>query len=92
MTLDLDSRPAIAPLYRCQYETAQQAWVLLYPEGMVRLNGPAGEILRRCDGVLSVQGLIAELEAAFGDADTAPRLRADVCHFLADAQARGWIR
>jgi pyrroloquinoline quinone biosynthesis protein D len=90
--LDLDAKPKVAPLYRCQFEAAQQAWVLLYPEGMVRLNGPAGEILRRCDGERSVEGLIAELQSAFGGAEVAPRLRADVCHFLADALARGWIR
>ena len=43
-------RPRIARLYRLQWEEAQKAHVLLYPEGMIQLNGSAGEILRRCDG------------------------------------------
>ena len=36
--------------FRLQWEPAQKAHVLLYPEGMVKLNGSAGEILKRCDG------------------------------------------
>jgi pyrroloquinoline quinone biosynthesis protein D len=62
--------------------------VLLYPEGMVRLNGPASEILKRCDGKTSVRGLVADLQAAFGEAD----LRNDVLAFLEQASGRGWIR
>ena len=40
----------IAKLFRLQWEPAQDAHVLLYPEGMVKLNQSAGEILLRCDG------------------------------------------
>jgi pyrroloquinoline quinone biosynthesis protein D len=87
MNLALDDRPAIASLYRLQFEPAQQAWVLLYPEGMVKLNATAAEVLRRCDGATSVEKLITGLERDFAPAD----LRADVCHFLGDAHGRGWI-
>jgi pyrroloquinoline quinone biosynthesis protein D len=83
-----DAAPALNPMYRMQWEEAQQAWVLLYPEGMVRLNGPASEILKRCDGRTSVQALVADLQATFGEAD----LRADVLAFLEQASGRGWIR
>jgi len=79
--------PAIAPMYRLQYEAAQDSWVLLYPEGMVRLNGPASEILRRCDGLRSVQQIVGELEQSFGESD----LHGDVCNFLRDAHEHGWI-
>ena len=44
------SKPAIGRGFRLQWEPAQNAHVLLYPEGMVKLNGSAGEILKRCDG------------------------------------------
>jgi len=81
------SRPAVAGMYRLQFEPAQDAWVLLYPEGMVKLNTPAAEILRRCDGRRSVDDIVGELEAAF--ARTA--LRDDVRAFLAQARERGWI-
>ena len=33
--------------FRFQWEPAQQAHVLLYPEGMVKLPGSAGEIMKR---------------------------------------------
>lgn len=81
------TRPAVAPLYRLQFEQAQDAWVLLYPEGMVRLNGPAAEILRRCDGQRCVDDIVGELEAVY--AGTA--LRDDVHAFLAQARERGWL-
>jgi pyrroloquinoline quinone biosynthesis protein D len=80
-------RPRIARLYRLQWEEAQQAHVLLFPEGMVKLNQSAGEILRRCDGTRSVADLVAELEAAFAT----PNLGPDVEAFLAHATGRGWI-
>jgi pyrroloquinoline quinone biosynthesis protein D len=87
MTLNQDARPSIASMYRLQFEPAQQSWVLLYPEGMVKLNGPAGEILKRCDGQHSLQELIADLEVTYGQTG----LRDDVCEFLRDAHARGWV-
>lgn len=87
MTLNDASRPSIASMYRLQFEPAQQGWVLLYPEGMVKLNGPAGEILKRCDGQRSLQELIADLETTYGQTG----LRDDVCGFLRDAQSRGWV-
>ena len=80
-------RPRIARLYRLQWEEAQQAHVLLFPEGMVKLNQSAGEILRRCDGTRSVAALVAELETAFATTGLGP----DVEAFLAHATARGWL-
>ena len=79
--------PRIARLYRLQWEEAQNAHVLLFPEGMVKLNQSAGEILRRCDGSRSVADLIADLETAF----SATNLKADVEAFLAHARSRGWL-
>ncbi|MDE2616178.1 MAG: pyrroloquinoline quinone biosynthesis peptide chaperone PqqD, partial [Burkholderiales bacterium] len=38
----LDSCPRVAGHCRLQWEEVQKAWVLLYPEGMVKLNGSAG--------------------------------------------------
>ena len=43
----LERTPALSPMYRLQYEAVQNGWVLLYPEGMVRLNGPASEMRLR---------------------------------------------
>jgi pyrroloquinoline quinone biosynthesis protein D len=81
------ARPAIAHGMRLQWEPAQEAHVLLYPEGMVKLNGSAGAILERCDGVRTVAELIADLERAFG----ATNLSDDVTAFVELALGRGWL-
>lgn len=81
------ARPRINRLFRFQWEPAQQAHVLLYPEGMVKLNQSAGEILKRCDGSTSVAEIVADLEAAF----KASNLAADVDAFLIMADAQNWI-
>ncbi len=80
--------PAIHPHFRLQWEEAQGAYVLLYPEGMVKLNESAGEILCRCDGRTSVDGIIAALEKKYPDASG---IREDVLDFFVDATDRQWL-
>ncbi len=82
-----DALPSIAPLYRFQWEAAQNGYVLLFPEGMVQLNAPAGEILRRCDGCHSARTLIDELKQTF----EGEGIEAEVLAFLRTATADGWI-
>ena len=86
--LDDASIPQLARQYRFQWEPAQQSHVLLFPEGMIKLSGSAGEILKRVDGKASVGAIVADLEQAFPGTD----LRADVEQFLKEAHAKGWIR
>ena len=82
------NRPiAIARGFRLQWEEAQGAHVLLYPEGMVRLSESAGAILSRCDGECTVEGVVHSLQEAFPGAD----LEADVVEFLEIARGKGWI-
>jgi pyrroloquinoline quinone biosynthesis protein D len=78
---------ALARRFRFQWEEAQGAYVLLYPEGMVKLGQSAGEILKRIDGASSVGAIIADLERTFPGAD----LRQDVTDFLQHAREKGWI-
>ncbi|HQS32275.1 pyrroloquinoline quinone biosynthesis peptide chaperone PqqD [Polaromonas sp.] len=86
--IGLADHPRLVPHYRLQWEEVQKAWVLLYPEGMVKLNGSAGEIMHRLDGEKTVQAVIDELESQF---DTTG-LTADVLDFLAIAQRQGWVQ
>lgn len=81
------SKPVVARGFRLQWEPAQNAHVLLYPEGMVKLNGSAGEILKRCDGERTVVEIVRDLEVAFG----AGGLAADVTAFMAIALERKWL-
>jgi len=80
-------RPAIGKGFRLQWEPAQKAHVLLYPEGMVKLNGSAGEILRRCDGARTLAEIVADLEVTFNQKD----LAADVHDFVTFAREQGWL-
>ena len=84
---ELTAKPKLARLFRMQYEEAQQGYVLLYPEGMVKLNQSASEILKRCDGERDVQAIIADIEQSFN----ATGLEKDVTGFLEIANERGWI-
>jgi pyrroloquinoline quinone biosynthesis protein D len=87
--LDPDAPIEIAKYFRFQWEPAQDCHVLLYPEGMVKLPGSAGEIMKRVDGSRSLNAIVKELEEAFPGA---PDLRADVVDFLEVAHGNGWIR
>ena len=84
----LISKPSVASMFRLQWEEVQQSWVLLYPEGMVKLNTSAGEILKRLDGEKTLQALIAELETAF----EATGLQKEVLGFLDIAIKQGWVK
>jgi pyrroloquinoline quinone biosynthesis protein D len=75
-------------MFRLQWEEVQQSWVLLYPEGMVKLNTSAGEILKRLDGEKTMQALITELETAF----EATGLEKEVLGFLDIAMKQGWVK
>lgn len=81
------SRPAIAHGLRLQWEPAQEAHVLLYPEGMVKLNGSAGAIMSRCDGARTIADIVADLERSYG----VTGLAADVHAFVALALEKRWL-
>ena len=80
--------PKLSRKFRLQFEPAQDRWVLLYPEGMVKLNGSAGEIMSRLDGATSIAALVAKLEQQFQTTG----LQTDVLNFLALAQRHGWVK
>ncbi len=82
-----DARPCLDRRFRLQWEPAQNAHVLLYPEGMIKLNASAGEILKRCDGRASIADITADLEKAF----SAAGLSADVLAFVAMAVEKKWL-
>lgn len=84
-----DDVVVIAHNFRFQWEEAQGCHVLLYPEGMVKLNPAAGEILKRCDGSRTIDQVVADLSAQFPGADA---LRDDVYTFLKTAHDNQWIR
>jgi pyrroloquinoline quinone biosynthesis protein D len=88
VAFDPDAALQLSKQFRLQWEPSQGCHVLLYPEGMVQLQGSAGEIMQRIDGQTTLHGLIRALEEAFPGAD----LREDVVEFSEVAFARGWIQ
>jgi pyrroloquinoline quinone biosynthesis protein D len=85
--LTATSRPRVNAGFRLQWEEAQQAWVLLYPEGMVKLNQSAGEIMKRCDGQVDLVAITADLESAFN----AQGLEGEVRGFIEVAAKQRWL-
>ncbi|MFB3077767.1 MAG: pyrroloquinoline quinone biosynthesis peptide chaperone PqqD [Lysobacterales bacterium] len=83
-----DDLIAITPHFRLQWEEAQQAYVLLYPEGMVKLNAASAEILKRCSGDRCVAEIIEDLQKQFPEDD----IEVDVLEFLEVAYEKGWVR
>lgn len=87
MTPSTQARPFVSATFRLQWEPVQQAHVLLYPEGMVKLNRSAGEILSRCTGKHTLDEIVADLERQFERGG----LQDDVAGFLEIANAKGWV-
>lgn len=82
-----DAKPALGRGFRLQWEPAQNAHVLLYPEGMVKLNASAGEILKRCDGARTVGEIVSDLEITFATTG----LTSDVAAFMSMAVEKRWL-
>ena len=82
------ARPAVAHGFRLQWEAAQNAHVLLYPEGMIKLNTSAGEILKRCDGATTIADITVDLEHAFATSN----LSEDVIRFVTMAVEKKWLK
>lgn len=86
--MTLDQVPTLRPGFRFQWEPVQNAHVLLYPEGMVKLNDSASAILAELDGTRTVEQVVSRLEQQFPEAGS---LTEDVCEFLTDALGKHWI-
>ncbi len=80
---------AIAMHHRFQWEDAQQCYVILFPEGMVKLNGGAGEVLKRVNGKASVSEIVADLKATFPDV---PNIEEDIMGMFDLAVGKSWLR
>jgi pyrroloquinoline quinone biosynthesis protein D len=94
--LQLQNLPATEPShvrelqnlhYRLRWEEAQGSYVLLYPEGIVQLNGTAAEIMKQCVRHASFDRVLSETQALY----PAEPVEADVREFLEEAIAHGWI-
>ena len=86
-----EDRFEIRPPFMFRWEDSQDAHVLLYPEGIVKLNKSGGDTLSLCDGKTSVAELIETLINTY-DASAEDVIRNGVMHFLEVSRGKGWIR
>jgi pyrroloquinoline quinone biosynthesis protein D len=77
------TRPRLVTGARLRYDEVREEHLLLIPEGAVRLNPTAAEVLELCDGERSLEDIVALLSARYEGAD----LRDDVRE-LVDAMAQ----
>lgn len=89
MTIQQTDVFAIALHHRFQWEEAQDCFVILFPEGMVKLNGGAGEVLNQIDGKRTVADIVDILKAKFTDV---PDLENDIIGMIELALDKAWLR
>ena len=81
------TRPRLATGARLHYDDVRAVHVLLIPEGVVRLNPTAAEVLELCDGERSLDDIVAALSARYGGAD----LRDDVQELIDAMTQKGLV-
>ena len=77
------TRPRLVTGARLRYDEVREEHLLLIPEGAVRLNATAAEVLGLCDGERSLDDIADALSARYEGAD----VRDDVLE-LVDAMAQ----
>ena len=62
---DFAAVPKLSPYARLQTDKVSGQLVLVFPETVLVLNATGAEILKRCDGVRTMQQIAEELAAEF---------------------------
>jgi pyrroloquinoline quinone biosynthesis protein D len=71
----------------CRWGTEGEQRVVLFPEGMIRVQGTGRNILELCDGQRTVGEIVTALSAAYSGADPV-KIREDVASFLEALQQK----
>ena len=69
------NRPRLVSGARLQYDDVREEHLLLVPEGAVRLNATAAQVLELCDGRRSVDEIAATLSQRYAGAGVADDVR-----------------
>ena len=77
------TRPRLVTGARLRYDDVREEHLLLIPEGVVRLNATAAEVLGLCDGERSLDDIVGAVSERYGGVE----VRDDVVE-LVDAMAR----
>ena len=88
MTIQNTDIYKIAAHHRFQWEKAQDCYVILFPKGMVKLNGGAGEVLNLVNGESTITLITELLIKKFPDT---PSLEKDIVGMIELALEKAWI-
>jgi pyrroloquinoline quinone biosynthesis protein D len=69
------TRPRLATGARLQYDDVRDEHQLLIPEGVVRLNATAAEVLELCDGERSLDDIVGALTERYDGAELGDDVR-----------------
>ena len=69
------TRPRLVTGARLRYDEVREEHMLLVPEGAVRLNPTATEVLELCDGERSLDEIVSALSARYDGADLGDDVR-----------------
>ena len=69
------TRPRLVTGARLRYDEVREEHLLLVPEGAVRLNPTAVEVLELCDGEHSMEEIVGVLAARYDGADVSDDVR-----------------
>jgi pyrroloquinoline quinone biosynthesis protein D len=83
---ELEGRPVL----KAGCRLAPSGDVLLIPEGVLRLHGPARRILEACDGTQTVPEIVAKLASEFRNAEPV-KVSEETAAFLAKLVEKGVV-
>jgi len=81
------TRPRLVTGARLRYDEVRAEHQMLVPEGVVRLNATAAEVLELCDGERSLDEIVSALSERYGGGD----LRGDVVGLVEGLAQRGLV-
>lgn len=81
------TRPRLVTGARLRYDEVREEHLLLVPEGAVRLNPTAAQVLELCDGERSLDDIAGTLSERYGGAD----VRDDVRELIDAMTQRGVV-
>jgi pyrroloquinoline quinone biosynthesis protein D len=81
------TRPRLVTGARLRYDEVREEHLLLIPEGVVKLNPTAAEVLELCDGERSVDDIVDALSQRYQGAD----VRDDVVELVDAMTQKGLV-
>ncbi len=80
LIIDNASVPRLADQIRLHHDKAREQWVLLAPERVLELAGPAVDIINQCDGVKTVANIVTKMATEYNAPEN--EIQSDILEML----------